>query len=131
MPIRDFDANRAAWARAVALADAGDFGELRRLILAGDAVPAEYRQALADFASGKRAPTRARGQRARVSAARARQIREAFAAITADDPEIDFQARTPDEARALIAEAVHVAPETVRDVVEYRKTYARRKSRGD
>jgi hypothetical protein len=117
---------RPAWAHAINCADAGDFGELTRLLLAGEAIPVEYRQAVADFACGQRVPVRRRGQKARLTPARVRQARQWFAAITADDPECGYYGRTHEEAFALIARALGVSEETARDAVQGRHTYARR-----
>jgi hypothetical protein len=120
------DGPRIAWAWAIERADAGDFAELERLILAGEPVPGEFRQTLADFATGKRKPKRARGQKRRVTEARARQIREAVAAITTDDAEIGFRKLSREQAFEVVAEAAGLSAEAVRDVTEQRKTYRRK-----
>jgi hypothetical protein len=117
---------RHAWAHAIKCADAGDFAELNALLLACDSIPAEYRQAVADFASGQRVPVRKRGQKARLTPSRVRLAREWFEAITEDDPECGYYARTNEEAYALIARAFGVSEETARDAVQARHTYARR-----
>ena len=117
---------RPAWAQAIKCADGGAFAELTALLLACDAIPVEYRKAVADFASGQRVPVRKRGQKARLTPSRVRLARDWFAAITADDPECGYYARTHEEAFALIARALGVSEETARDAVQARHTYARR-----
>ncbi|MGE5157232.1 MAG: hypothetical protein ACM3OF_03695 [Gemmatimonas sp.] len=115
---------RGYWAYAVKLADRGNFQELEQLILAGDSVPVEYRQVLADFVTGARKLTR-RVRRPSLSAARAMQLREAFAAITTDDPEIGFRGLSSEKAYGAIAKAAGLPTETVREVVEHLESSAR------
>ncbi len=115
---------RGYWAYAITLADRGNFQELERLILAGDSVPVDYRQVLADFVTGARKLTK-RVRRPYLSAARAMQLREAFLAITTDDPEIGFRGLSSEKAYGVIAKAAGLPTETVREVVEHRQSSAR------